>query len=642
MPKVSAIIPTYNRSERVREAIKSVLGQSEQDVEIVVIDDGSTDETREVISGFGDARVRYFYKQNGGPASARNLGLAKATGRYIAFLDSDDTWPSDYLEVMLSHLAGKPDFGGAYSSITVVERDGRRVRAYKRPAGKSGWITQDLFQRGFIWPSATVFRASAWEGFFFDERLSKTSEDSDAFLRLSTRVQLLFVVDVEAFHTVSGDSISRAEGVVLSRPLSLERFYFDLGGKRIIPRSTAYRRLSHAYRRVAEDCRAKGQKTAAQALYRRAIHYWPFDLRLYKGWLGAKRFPSGADPQPAWRMPEPLGEPVGPSRFERVQAVARTPGNADKLISNIIFTMNRPLQLDAYLRSLRRHAPTQAIQTYILYKEDLFSEQYAELFEEYADCIVVRERDFHDDLLRLVNEVKTKYVLFGTDDVVYFDFVDVGVIDEVLDRFGDRAFGFSLRLGPENLRAGGDSIEEVPLDKGGCVNRLNWKEGRAPEARYPFELNSTIYRTSLVREITSHVGREHVVLKKVFPAGSARVGFLRRLISMKNFLLSLETFRNPNTLEGYCHRWCKNHKSRLPSYLFFQKLCASAIQINQVNTVVDNPVDGSDTCTVEALNEKYRQGYRFDVRAVEQNRPQTTHVGRKHFQLVKGDLERTR
>jgi hypothetical protein len=307
-----------------------------------------------------------------------------------------------------------------------------------------------------------------------------------------------------------------------------------------------------------------------------------------------------------------------------------------KLISNIVFTMNRPLQLDGYLRSLRRHAPAEAIQTYILYKEGLFSEQYAGLFREYADCVVVRERDFHADFLRLLGDVDTRYVLFGTDDVVYFDFVDVRLIDETLDKAGDRALGFSLRLSPDSLRQAGDEVESLPLEGGDSISRLNWKRGRSPEAKYPFEINSTVYRTSLVRQIVAHVARERRLLKRVFPMASARVRFLKRLISMKDFLVSLETFRNPNTLEGYCHRWCKNHKRGLPSYLYFQKLCACAIQINRVNTVVDNPVDGSDAYGVETLNEQYRRGYRFDVAAIEENRPQTTHVGQKHFRVVKG------
>jgi glycosyltransferase involved in cell wall biosynthesis len=315
MAKVSVIIPTYNRREVVVRAIDSAVAQTESDVEVIVVDDGSTDDTGDVIRGMSDERVKYVSKANGGPASARNLGLAKATGQYIAFLDSDDYWPSRYLETMRLRLEPQPAFGGAYSPITVVRPDGQQVKSYKRPSGKSGWIAEDLFRRGFIWPSATLFRASVWAGFFFDERLSRTSEDSDAFLRLSMHAQLLFVADVEAFHTLSKDSVSAADGVTCSRAISLERFYFDLGGCRVVRPYTARRRLSHVYRAVAEDRRGKGAKVAALALYERAIRYWPCDLRLYLGWLEAKALPSRNDPEPSWTMPPSLEAPIGPSRF---------------------------------------------------------------------------------------------------------------------------------------------------------------------------------------------------------------------------------------------------------------------------------------------------------------------------------------
>ncbi|MBN1507463.1 MAG: glycosyltransferase family 2 protein [Sedimentisphaerales bacterium] len=316
MVKVSVIIPTYNRREMVTRAIDSVTAQTQTDLEVIVVDDGSTDDTAEVVRGMSDKRIRYVFRSNGGPAGARNLGLARAKGQYVAFLDSDDFWPPRYLEMMLLHLDAQPAFGGAYSAITLVRPDGQQVKSYHRPAGKSGRLAEDLFQRGFIWPSATLFRASAWARFFFDERLSRSSEDSDAFLRLSVHTQLLFVPDIEAFHVMSKDSLSETEGVNCSRAISLERFYFDLGGREVVRPCTARRRLSHAYRAVAEDRRAKGAKTAALALYRRAIHYWPCDPRLYLGWLQAKMLRSRDDPEPSWKMPDRLGEPIGPSRFE--------------------------------------------------------------------------------------------------------------------------------------------------------------------------------------------------------------------------------------------------------------------------------------------------------------------------------------
>jgi hypothetical protein len=233
----------------------------------------------------------------------------------VAFLDSDDFWPENYLEFMLSQLGSNKEFGAAYSPITLVRPEGGKLESYKRPEGKSGWIASELFMRGSVWPSAALFRSSAWTDFYFDERLNRTSEDSDAFLRLSMQTKFLFVPGVEALHRISADSICAQEPISCSRAFVLERFYFRLGGDKIVPVKTARRRISHAYRRVAEDRRKRGLRRAAMQLYERAIWYWPYDLRLYLGYLKTLFLRSSTDQEPDWKLPEPLGEPIGSSRF---------------------------------------------------------------------------------------------------------------------------------------------------------------------------------------------------------------------------------------------------------------------------------------------------------------------------------------
>ena len=193
MPKVSVIIPTYNLCNMVGETINSVLRQTEPDLEIIVVDDGSTDNTREVVEAIADSRVRYFYKDNAGTPSSYNYGLSKVKGQYVSFLDHDDLWPENYLQVMLSHLENSSKFGCAYSPITVLYPDGRRIKSYRMLEGKSGWVTSDLFERRYFICSATVIRKSVLENFYFDESLRTGFEDMDHFLRLSTRIKYLFV-----------------------------------------------------------------------------------------------------------------------------------------------------------------------------------------------------------------------------------------------------------------------------------------------------------------------------------------------------------------------------------------------------------------------------------------------------------------
>jgi glycosyltransferase involved in cell wall biosynthesis len=290
----------------VKEAVSSVLAQTEPDLEVVVVDDGSEDDTRKVIKAIEDGRVKYFYKDNGGTSSARNYGLSKAKGDYIAFLDHDDLWPENYLDVMVSHLENNSEFGAAYSPITAVYPDGRKVESYKRPKGKSGWLTLDLFRRGFIWTSATVIRKSVLKDFCFDESLRRSYEDGDYFLRLSTRCQFLFVGDVEAIKREHSENFSAKVGILPTRILVLERFYFKLGGDKLIPPGIARRKLSHACRKVAEAYRREAKRSAAIALYRCAIRYWSVDLRLYLGLCKTLLLSKKNDPNPDWRIPEPL------------------------------------------------------------------------------------------------------------------------------------------------------------------------------------------------------------------------------------------------------------------------------------------------------------------------------------------------
>jgi glycosyltransferase involved in cell wall biosynthesis len=314
MPKVSVIIPTYNRAYVVREAVKSILSQTFDDLEVIVVDDGSTDDTRSVVEAIDDARVKYYYKENGGCSSARNLGSVKSTGEYIGFLDSDDLWPDNFLEVMLQKLQENPQCGVAYCATTFVHSTGPQVESYKVKRCVSGWITKELFKNSFIWPSTVLIYKGVLNNFYFDEAL-RNSEDTDAFLRLSTKTQFIFVSGVEVIRRHSLDSPTRKSfvDVACNRALSLERFYFRLGGNKLVPAKLARKKISHVYRRAAERNRYIHNRTAAICLYKRAISYWPFDIRLYWNLLHAYLLSREKDTMPDWKMPQPLPNSTGPA-----------------------------------------------------------------------------------------------------------------------------------------------------------------------------------------------------------------------------------------------------------------------------------------------------------------------------------------
>lgn len=128
-PAISVVIPTFNRGRVLGAALESVLAQRYRDLEVLVIDDGSTDATRTLVSSASaaDARVRYRYQPNAGAASARNAGLELARGRYVAFLDSDDSWQPWHLELAVASLERLPQAGLVWTDIDAVDDSGAVV-----------------------------------------------------------------------------------------------------------------------------------------------------------------------------------------------------------------------------------------------------------------------------------------------------------------------------------------------------------------------------------------------------------------------------------------------------------------------------------------------------------------------------------
>lgn len=313
MPIVTVIIPTYNRGYIVQRAIDSILMQSLPDFEIIVVDDGSTDDTRIVVESIKDARIKYRYKPNGGVSSARNAGMAEANSEFIAFLDSDDVWPKDFLKIMTERLEQNKDFGFAYTATTVGndEEDNTNRSSFSIERCVSGSITTELFKNSFIWPMAVLIRRNILKNFWFDEAL-RNSDDNDAFLRLSVRTKILFVPDIKVTRYSSKDAHSKASSVSGSynRARSLERFYFRLGGDKIVPRPIAFQKIGRVYRRAAERHREGGYRTAAIKLFKRALHYQLFDIRLYIGLFKVFLTSRTEDKEPGWSLPQPFGMPL--------------------------------------------------------------------------------------------------------------------------------------------------------------------------------------------------------------------------------------------------------------------------------------------------------------------------------------------
>ncbi len=183
-PFFSVVIPVYNRAAELRTALASVLAQSEQDFEIVVVDDGSRDDPKAVIDALGDPRIHYIRQANGGGGAARNTGIARAAGAYIAFLDSDDVFLPHHLAAMRKLLAGTSDTA-FYAPIVVDRGDGRTF--LKPPRGIApgeDMATYLLCDRGFVPTITTVVPAEFARKVLYPADL-REAEDTDFAIRLA-------------------------------------------------------------------------------------------------------------------------------------------------------------------------------------------------------------------------------------------------------------------------------------------------------------------------------------------------------------------------------------------------------------------------------------------------------------------------
>jgi glycosyltransferase involved in cell wall biosynthesis len=189
--EISVIIPTYNRAQTLPRALDSVFAQSLPADEILVIDDGSDDETRSLIES-RYPQCRYIHQPNQGVSSARNRGIQAARGEWIALLDSDDAWLPHKLARQLRELRDNPGYRLCHSEEIWMRR-GVRVNAMTKHAKSGGWIFRDCLPLCVISPSATLLHRSLFDELgLFDTRLP-ACEDYDLWLRICAREPVLFV-----------------------------------------------------------------------------------------------------------------------------------------------------------------------------------------------------------------------------------------------------------------------------------------------------------------------------------------------------------------------------------------------------------------------------------------------------------------
>ncbi|MFA5038109.1 MAG: glycosyltransferase [Candidatus Omnitrophota bacterium] len=286
MSVVDIIIPVFNGSKYIAEAVESALGQTYIEKEIFVVDDGSTDNTKQVLSKYED-KIRYIYQENRGVAAARNAGIQAGNGEYIAFLDSDDIWFPDKLEKQIAVLEKNQLAGFVYCDNYFVDGERRQLEEYYyKVLLKRGHIVSDLFWSYFIMtPSLVMRRACLNKIGYFNERL-KVSEEYDFFLRLAFWFEAEVVKEKLWERRVYENSLSRQDFILdgetdLTILKNFVKSYpsFARNYKKMIAKRFADYHYEFAYR-----CRKKGRNGIAIV---NSIHslYYSFSRKAFKNLL---------------------------------------------------------------------------------------------------------------------------------------------------------------------------------------------------------------------------------------------------------------------------------------------------------------------------------------------------------------------
>lgn len=217
-PLVSVIIPAYNASQWIAETLSSVIEQDYTHHEIIVINDGSADNTVDIVESFGEA-VRCIHKENGGQASARNAGIREAKGKYVAFLDADDLWIKEKLKLQVAQLE---ETGAKWAYADSFAFDGKSKEILYKFSDKqtqhSGDILKPLFSTCFIPSPTPIIQRSVFSnvGLFNEESRMRNREDWEMWLRISAKYPIVSISSPLAYYRIHSTSATGSEGHVKS------------------------------------------------------------------------------------------------------------------------------------------------------------------------------------------------------------------------------------------------------------------------------------------------------------------------------------------------------------------------------------------------------------------------------------------
>ncbi|MBC8492638.1 MAG: glycosyltransferase, partial [Chloroflexi bacterium] len=278
-PRISVVIPVYNGTNYLREAIESVFAQTYTDYEVIIVDDGSTDQTWSLIQSYG-SRVRGIHKENGGISSALNCGIQQARGEYIAWLSHDDLFMPHKLERQIAMLTESPELGGCYSDYFEIDAQGKVVQEKRMPYYPPERVIRHLLQYMFINGCTVLMRQSCFEREgLFDENL-RYAQDANMWFRLLRRFAFGHIPEFLVKYRIHpGQGSHKLKGRRADFHEFLRRCVEDYPLTDIFPeligRETDNRTLARAHNCLGDSMRVCNHDyVLARAQYTQSLRYW--------------------------------------------------------------------------------------------------------------------------------------------------------------------------------------------------------------------------------------------------------------------------------------------------------------------------------------------------------------------------------
>ena len=266
---VSTVIPTYNRAADCVVAVGSALAQTHADQEILVVDDGSTDDTEAVLRARFGERIRYLKQANAGVSAARNLGIARARGEAVAFLDSDDTWLPDKLARQVAVLEARPAVGLVITSMLVVNPDGSVKERFSRRTTipTDGRVLPHVLRNPAMTPSTALIRTDVLRALGGFDPTLRTAEDLDLHLRIALRHEVAVIDEPLVRYLRSDLGLSGSARTYHDYVHVMERFFRRFGDE--IPPAMRHEALLGMYLRNARGLIIHGEyATVARLAWR--------------------------------------------------------------------------------------------------------------------------------------------------------------------------------------------------------------------------------------------------------------------------------------------------------------------------------------------------------------------------------------